>query len=943
MNSCLRLAVAVFATTCSAIAQNTAFTYQGRLHDNAGPANGAFTFSFELYATPSGGPPIGLPYRANTEVSNGLFIVTVDFGLPVFDGTARWLQIQVAPKEDEGNFTTLTPRQALTPTPYALFAPTAGTALTVPDGSITSNKLAAGAVTSASLAPNSVTATQLAPGAAAANLIASGISGVPSSGVVMSLVESNESLLQAGFNYLRMAMTNSPATNSSLPPGPPPTGTLSSGRYGHRAVWSGTEMLIIGGTPDGAGLRYNPAGNSWSLMNKSNAPALGEDLLVAWSGSQLIAWDTYNRVGARYSPATDTWTTMTDVGAPSARLGACAAYAGGYFVVWGGSDPSPSLYSFLNTGARYNPANNTWTAMSTVNAPQRRAFASATTAGSEILVVGGLSTNEVTDCGFGGCVTDLNYETVNTAARYNPAANSWTSISNGPSRLGHTAVWTGVDLYVWGGVFRSGGYGFSMHGNPVERGMKYNLAGNTWTLLSTNGAPGTPHVGWQTAVWSGSNLVVWGLSSADGGFYRSNYGARYIPLSDSWIPLPVNSLEDREEHTAVWSGSQMIVWGGKEPGLADGLANGARYNPSANNWSTMTTPPATGEPSERSSAAGVWTGDALIIWGGNNGGTYLRSGGLYRHGVGWTNTPDAGAPSPRFGHTAVWTGTEMIVWGGTGPGSKLNTGARFHLGSNRWFSMTTSNAPRRRTAHVAVWTGREMIVFGGYDTTNLFYPTFLNSAARYNPSNDTWTAISNNIFIIARAGATAVWTGKEMIFWGGYSHDGGIAPTYSYFNSGGRFNPESNLWFTVASSGLSGRRYHSAVWSGEEMIVWGGYGASGPTNTGARYNPNSNTWTPVPTNGAPAARSEHSAVWDSGRQIMLVGGGDPARFGYSFDPHRNVWTLLTANDPGFASSAVAVWDGTQMLLSTGRDTLFNEQNALRTLRPAQTYFFYQKP
>ena len=110
-----------FSTT---YAQNTLFTYQGQLMDGGSLANGIYDLRFTIYdSTNNPGMVINGPLTINTtSVSNGVFTVPLDFGT-VFDGNARWLEIAV--QKNGGGFTTLAPRQQLTPTPYAIFANTA--------------------------------------------------------------------------------------------------------------------------------------------------------------------------------------------------------------------------------------------------------------------------------------------------------------------------------------------------------------------------------------------------------------------------------------------------------------------------------------------------------------------------------------------------------------------------------------------------------------------------------------------------------------------------------------------------------------------------------------------------------------------------------------------------------------------------------------------------
>jgi len=63
----------------------------------------------------------------------------------------------------------------------------------------------------------------------------------------------------------------------------------------------------------------------------------------------------------------------------------------------------------------------------------------------------------------------------------------------------------------------------------------------------------------------------------------------------------------------------------------------------------------------------------------------------------------------------------MIVWGGTnGGGFEINTGGRYNPGTDSWTATSTTNAPEGRVYHTAVWTGSEMIVWGGTDFINYF-------------------------------------------------------------------------------------------------------------------------------------------------------------------------------------------------------------------------------
>ena len=106
-----------------AVPMGTAWTYQGRLMDANGPADGIHEFQFELYDLPEDGNQVdGTFALRSVDVIDGYFTVELNFGGDAFDGDARWLQIAVRPTNTTDPFTTLIPRQEVTPTPYAMYA-----------------------------------------------------------------------------------------------------------------------------------------------------------------------------------------------------------------------------------------------------------------------------------------------------------------------------------------------------------------------------------------------------------------------------------------------------------------------------------------------------------------------------------------------------------------------------------------------------------------------------------------------------------------------------------------------------------------------------------------------------------------------------------------------------------------------------------------------------
>jgi N-acetylneuraminic acid mutarotase len=274
-----------------------------------------------------------------------------------------------------------------------------------------------------------------------------------------------------------------------------------------------------------------------------------------------------------------------------------------------------------------------------------------------------------------------------------------------------------------------------------------------------------------------------------------------------------------------------------------------------------------GAPSARTNHSVIWTGTEYIIWGGCNsssGATSFGDGYRYNPATNtWTTISSVNAPSARDRHTAIWTGTEMIIWGGISNNlTQFNNGARYNPATNTWTTMSTINAPGARIQHSAVWTGTEMIIWGGGGSG------YKNDGGRYNPITNTWsTNITTNNAPAARASHTAIWTGAEMIIWGGYN----AGPTT--YNDGKRYNPSTNSWgsITSTSGAPSGRAEHTAVWTGAEMIIWGGTNSSVYYNDCYRYNNSSNTWTIQTQIGTPSVRKGHSAAF-GGNELFIWGG-----------------------------------------------------------------------
>lgn len=344
-------------------------------------------------------------------------------------------------------------------------------------------------------------------------------------------------------------------------------------------------------------------------------------------------------------------------------------------------------------------------------------------------------------------------------------------------------------------------------------------------------------------------------------------------------------------------------------------------------------------PGPRTEHTGIWDGQELIVWGGSlgAGNPWANTGGLYRPDLdAWSPVSLLNPPDARAGHTAVWSGLEMLVWGGNGAAGLLNSGGRYQPGTAKWNVISTTNAPAARAGHVAIWTGTQMLVWGGRNSGGL-----LGDGAFYTPTLDQWVALNLTNAPLARTGATAVWAGDRILIWGGEGAGGVL-------NDGGQLlftNGAAAQWFPMTLSNPPvGRRHHTAVWTGQRLIIWGGDDGSNPLGDGAAYDPIANTWAALSPTNAPAPRYNHTAVW-TGQEMLILGGtgtsGELASAA-AYSPTTAQWRIAGGGNAQPRAGATAAWSGTEALVFGGQ-AAGAPMAWLQRLNPQPSWYFYRKP
>ena len=279
-------------------------------------------------------------------------------------------------------------------------------------------------------------------------------------------------------------------------------------------------------------------------------------------------------------------------------------------------------------------------------------------------------------------------------------------------------------------------------------------------------------------------MIIWGGRSLEG--FPLNTGGRYDPSTDTWRETSTkNAPSPRQQwHNAIWTGKEMIIWGGGEREASQDV--GWKYDPSTDTWKEIPTSFSGGI-----ATIAVWADTEMIIWDeGEDGRIHLNTGGRYNPLASlpltdtWKEISATNAPPARGGYDAVWTGKEVIIWGATwiNDSSFINNVWKYNPFKDTWREISTKNVPSRRGGHAVAWTGKEMMIWGGFIIGMRVSTNYLNTGWGYNPVSDTWKEISTKNAPSERFIPTVVWTGKEMIIWGGQNNEG-------YLNTGGRYLP----------------------------------------------------------------------------------------------------------------------------------------------------------
>jgi hypothetical protein len=318
--------------------------------------------------------------------------------------------------------------------------------------------------------------------------------------------------------------------------------------------------------------------------------------------------------------------------------------------------------------------------------------------------------------------------------------------------------------------------------------------------------------------------------------------------------LPAGQLDQREGAAVVWTGRQLVYWGGASHPPVRAHADGAAFNPGTNRWATL--PPAPEGQQwqlEGDDGVAVWTGREVLVWGGWTMATLAD-------GVAYDPTRRTWRRLPRppqqlrwasLNQWVLWTGRELMVGGvEQGPGGGTRAGA-YDPATNRWRLLPRSprltGGPDHLQARTAMWAGTRLLVWNFWSPTAHTANNRDAVAARpeaepdgidlwaYDPAGDHWTVLPDPPDQVRQmvAGASMVWTGQEVIIASAQTAQRRTV------TRAGRYDPDRARWTPIAPP----PRPRGAN-PGRVTLEWTGSAVVEPGN--AVYDPAADRWLPMP-------------------------------------------------------------------------------------------------
>ncbi len=347
--------------------------------------------------------------------------------------------------------------------------------------------------------------------------------------------------------------------------------------------------------------------------------------------------------------------------------------------------------------------------------------------------------------------------------------------------------------------------------------------------------PFTPRSG-HTATWTGSEVLVFGGVASTTEAAPLATGLGFNPATGEWrelVDAPIG-LPAWPGVNAMWGGDQLHVVGVYRVGDEYPVVV-LTYTPATDSWDVS--PPRPDTTEYGTPGAAVWAGGEVVMAGGDTNAESNQAWAYDPADEAWRRL-DEMPTHPMEGVEAV-VGDDKAYFIGGYPDAPT---VAFDLASGDWSNIADIGRIHIESHHL-VWTGSLVAMVGGHSG-----PQAVSIVRLYDPETDAWRE-STPMPLSPRDRAAVAWTGTELIIWGGYAtypserdDDGDFV-----YGNGAAYNPSTDTWRMLAESPLADRCDHTLTWTGTEVLVFGGLPVCGDPNVlaygdAALYDPVADSW-----------------------------------------------------------------------------------------------------
>ena len=756
-------------------------------------------------------------------------------------------------------------------------------------------------------------------------------------------------------------------------------------RYGHSSIWTGSEMIVWGGKAGGSkflgtGGRYSQSGNTWTSLSPLGAPDPRMGHSAVWTGSEMVIWGGLSgegrlASGGIYDSTTADWSSISLIDSPIGRNRHVSAWTGTSMLVWGGRSDD----RVLADGGFYDVEKDEWRSFDLVGVPTEESASPSViaealdgaeggaanwTAGVDeeapflngavhVLVEDGfayvasnaddaISIFDVSDPEAVELVHSILYNSTNDNGRF-PSSDGDSVFSDIDSNQFLNGVWylakTGDVLIASANSSQS----ITFFNVSNQRDPEY-LA----SIVDTDDGGDLSHLDRPRWLRVEGELLLVGNGSFTNSSTGSNSGPAAVyffdlsPLGEDTPAAPtyLNKIVDGGTILTIDGADATIELGvgAVEFAIHDSylyLAASAVPKLYVINIEDPSDPRlvTTLEDEEGFKYLGVPRSPTLSADGKT---LYVTSSGG-EDALTILNVSEPSAPSLLFEVEDGVDGFDYLdaPLGVSVEGNLLAVTALNDDGITL-IDVTDPAAPGV-VAQFQNSDGEASALDGALGVA-------LEGEIAYVTSNrsDSLTLVDARKSPRARMDANGVWTGEEWLVWGGRDSTGDHGDGFRVSLTDGKTPTE---WSYLSADGApSARSGHASVWTGSELIVWGGWSGAVRLGDGGRYDPESDTWTAVTEDGAPTARSDHVALWTGSEMLVLFGfdGLSDLADGYAYDPANDSWRTLTGEGPPLARrSATAVWTGTDVVVFGGRAS-GSVLGSVQLLNPAPAVHLFRK-